>query len=258
MDLTIFRKFEITPTEIPSLTCPVCDARPLGIVESSFNVVPDVSSPRVYTDFEGDWEYDESGERGAFTIKVQCPNKRCGQILLVLGEQKPGYHQGHDERIGDYEGFHPEFFPLYFHPCLEIFKIPSATPPVMSRCIWRSFALFFADPDSAANHVRCCVEAFCDINGPPPPLKSDGTPKFVPLEKRLAQLPPTLAHHFDALLALKWMGNAGSHAYDLTHSNVVDTYSILSKLLRDLYAPPDDISPLILAINANQGPAPRP
>ena len=129
----------------------------------------------------------------------------------------------------------------------------------MSRCIWRSFYLFFADPYSAANHVRCCVEAFCDIHVGPIPPKPDGTPNFVSLDTRLGKLPANLVHHFDSLMALKWMGNAGSHGYDLTHSEVVDTYAILSKVLRDLYdPPPEDISVSVSTIIANRGPAPRP
>ena len=117
MDLNLFRNFQISPTEVPNLTCPTCDSRPLGIVESSFDVISDLSSPKVYTDAEGNLEYDESGERGAFTIKFHCPNKRCGQIFLVLGDQKPTYYQGYDEEHEDhYDGFHPGFFPVYFNP----------------------------------------------------------------------------------------------------------------------------------------------
>jgi hypothetical protein len=59
----------------------------------------------------------------------------------------------------------------------------------------------------------------------------------------------------DALLAAKWLGNAGAHNEEVTRGDVFDMYDILERVLDLMYGNVSAVERLISSINTARGPA---
>jgi hypothetical protein len=63
----------------------------------------------------------------------------------------------------------------------------------------------------------------------------------------------------ELLLAVKWIGNTGSHATEISRVAVMDAYDMLEHCLDLLYGEKKDLMTLAKAINRKKGPLkPRP
>lgn len=53
---------------------------------------------------------------------------------------------------------------------------------------------------------------------------------------RLDNLPPLLAAHKNALNAIRWLGNAGSHKYDKVNAtDIEEAFEVMEFVLNDIY-----------------------
>ena len=87
--------------------------------------------------------------------------------------------------------------------------------------------------------------------------KKDGRQYYLPLHARLSLLPEKFSELRDMLSAIKWIGNAGSHANnDVGMDDVLDIYELLEHGLQELYAKRTaKTKSLAKAINKNKGSA---
>ncbi|MCC6246009.1 MAG: DUF4145 domain-containing protein [Gemmatimonadaceae bacterium] len=128
----------------------------------------------------------------------------------------------------------------------------------MSAQVNRSFSLYWSDAKACGNAIRCAVEELLTaqrVN------KSAGKPKpgkhrqMLSLHKRIelfAKAKPDLG---DKLLAIKWIGNAGSHVDPLKKDDLLDAYEIMAFVLDELYVQRSvHVGALVRAINRNKGP----
>jgi len=60
----------------------------------------------------------------------------------------------------------------------------------------------------------------------------------------------------ESLLAVKWLGNVGSHSDELSREDIFDAFDILDVILDDLFVRNRArVKNLVTAINKNKGPA---
>jgi hypothetical protein len=63
-----------------------------------------------------------------------------------------------------------------------------------------------------------------------------GRRRRIPLHTRIESIDrPRLVDVRSSLLAIKWIGNVGSHAGPLTQDDIFDAYDLLEIVLRDIY-----------------------
>ena len=190
----------------PDWTCPTCQVAPLRIRKESF--VKDErrrSRNHSHDDWEPDWiEY-------VYSCMLVCSNDKCKEVVASCGTGSIewGIYEGED---GIPEQVYEDYFrPKYFEPHLRLMPFPKGCPESVSKPLEESFALFFAAPSAAANSVRIAIEALLTE------LKIrrfnlvNGKRRFVSLHQRISLLPKKYAHLKDLILAIKWLGNAGSH-----------------------------------------------
>jgi Domain of unknown function (DUF4145) len=126
--------------------------------------------------------------------------------------------------------------PEYFYPSLDIFPIPSTCPESVAKEIKLSFQLFFCSPAASANHIRKSIENVLTDKG----VKRFGISKnerkrtFINLNNRINIYKSKNPSVADYMLAIKWIGNEGSHG-DLSRDDVLDAYDILEIMLDELY-----------------------
>src|SRR5207248_10480829 len=80
---------------------------------------------------------------------------------------------------------------------------------------------------AAANHIRSCVEKLLDH------LEE---PKARDLHQRIENYKKRDEQRGTALLAVKWVGNAGSHADDISRDDVYDAFDIIEAVLKDVFS----------------------
>jgi len=246
-------KRSIKKNFVPPWACPHCKAGVLTMRPDDlrFEEFKKSISAHGMDDFFPDWvDY-------VFSAILRCNNPRCREIVACCG--KGGLEQ---EYTGYDEDGYPDwdwieyFIPHHFIPHLRLFDVPSKTPEVVTSEIEASFAVFFADPKAAANHVRSAIEQILNELKIKKFTVKNKKRRSLPLHFRIDTLPVKYLSIKQNLLAIKWLGNAGSHPGEtLEKDDVLDAYEILEHLLDDLYNPKKvKIEKLVKAINKRKGP----
>nr|WP_240915911.1 DUF4145 domain-containing protein [Pseudoalteromonas sp. Z1A2] len=120
----------------------------------------------------------------------------------------------------------------------------------------KSFALFFCDSDSCGNRIRACIEFLLDeLKIPRVHRNKDDKEIRSSLHYRIEHLPEKHEKIKGLLLAIKWLGNVGSHGNEgLTKKVTIDAYEILKLVLDIVYKPSDEnIFDLAHKINEAKG-----
>jgi len=158
-------------------------------------------SPEHRTYHETADKYDER-EVHAFALMLECTNPDCKAITITVGrlDAIPYYD-------GERRTYETTVTPQFFYPTIDVVTVPAYVPGTVRSEMRRSFALFFADPASAANPLRSAVECFLDETGTL--AMRDG--KRLPLHQRLLEFKKSSAEIAELLGAVKWLGNDGSH-----------------------------------------------
>jgi hypothetical protein len=124
-----------------------------------------------------------------------------------------------------------EFQLNYAHPSLQIIQTPPGTPPELDNAILSSFDLFWLDRASAASRIRTAVERLLDHLGIPAKTERGG---FLTLDKRVdifSMTDPAIAQH---LMAMKWLGNVGTHSVNVNAADILDAYMVLEYVLAEV------------------------
>ena len=142
------------------------------------------------------------------------------------------YNNYQDEYIEDYNEV---FYPLYFNPPLNIFQINEKCPEDIKNEIIDSFKLFWNDLPSCANKIRTSLEMLMNQQKVKKTFIQRGTRKNLSLHKRIEEFKNTKPEIADFLLAIKWIGNSGSHVGKLEKVDVLDAYELLEHSLNKLF-----------------------
>ena len=220
-----------TKEEMSKWQCPTCNSSSLKVVEEQF-IEKHNSATEI--NYHEDWFDAPEMIVYTFTALLSCTNPQCKEVVACSGtgavEEEYYSHYGRDERK------YVEYYkPYFFYPALNIFKIPAKTPDNVKESIISSFSLIFTNPSSSANQIRITIECLLThlkIRQYP----SQGRRKKLSLHNRIELLPDKYQKIKDVCLAIKWLGNAGSHCEDkITFDDVFDGYDMLFFILEELY-----------------------
>ncbi|MFP8661484.1 DUF4145 domain-containing protein [Enterobacter kobei] len=134
----------------------------------------------------------------------------------------------------------------YLQQCL-----PEQCPRNVAEPLKESFALFPGAPGAAANTIRIALEQMMDALG---------VQAMRSLHHRIEALPAAYAEHREALMAIKFLGNAGSHELDrVTTLDIEHAFFITEFVLRKIYAgSTQSVRQLVNRLTAQFGPEPGP
>lgn len=236
----------------PDWICPACNKAPLKIRKTTFIREERMASrDRSCPAWESEWvEY-------VYSCILDCASDNCKEVVASAGI---GFVQDDigEDRQGEQILIYKEYFrPKYFTPHLKLLSIPDKCPESISKPIEESFSLFFASPNGAANCIRTAVEALLTDLKVRRFENSGGKMRFISLHRRIHLLPTKYSELKEILLAIKWLGNAGSHNSnaEITPDDVLDTYEFTEHVLRELYAPKaKELKRLARKVNKRKGP----
>lgn len=188
-----------------------------------------------------------------YTALYKCSNNNCKQCVISSGTGGVDIDYSQEEYADprSQPAYYSYYQPKIFIPPLSFFIVPEKTPSEIKELLELSFSIVLQSPASAVNCLRSSLEKLLDIYSIPEKRLHDRIDKDVPIN-------PALAPYKDYLMAIKWLGNSGSHDLDeIKIKDIIDVYEIMEFVLSNLYA--DIRNPLqkVILINEEKGPLTR-
>jgi uncharacterized protein DUF4145 len=187
-------------------------------------------------------------ENDLYSATFICTNSNCLQEFV--GNGKVSYYSDIFQHYVSKQSYGKKlkhFRPVHFSPNLRMFQLYSSDPPLIILELDKSFSTFWSDKQSSANAVRRALERMMDS------LSIVG----VDLHQRIMNCKSISSDVRDMLMAIKWIGNTGSHGDDITRHDLLDAYFIIEHCLNELFPDRKCETPFQIANEINQIRSPR-
>ena len=126
--------------------------------------------------------------------------------------------------------------PRFFYPAVPIFPLPANVPARIAEPLRQSFALFWSNPNAAANSLRVAVEAIMDFRGVrKTAVNSKGKRVALMLHGRIEEFKKANSDLGEKLMAIKWLGNSGSHLTGISKKNLYAGYSLVDYVMEEMF-----------------------
>jgi len=231
MDRKLY-KLPFRKNKVPDWICPTCGKGVLVISEDTFHFEELSLSKEAHGEeaWEPEWiEY-------VYSCLLKCSNDSCREVVANSGVGSADLEGSYDENGIPIQEWYDYFQPRYFQPHLKIFIYPDNTPEDVFLEIDQSFSLFFSNPASASSHLRIALENLLTHLKVTRQETKKGKTLLLSLHRRIDLVPDKYKDLKDMLLAVKWLGNAGSHAKrEVTGDDVMDAYEIMDVVLREIF-----------------------
>jgi hypothetical protein len=196
--------------------------------------------------------FDPESSTGRFVCLLRCPRTECQEACAVSGDTVTDC---------DEDGYYVAGRPKSVTPPLPIVQIPDECPEPVCDEIQAAFTLFWCDNAACLNRVRNALELLLD-DLKIPRGKNDhtaGKRRRLQLHQRIERLEakrPKLKAICDRMMAVKHLGNAGSHAGEkVQQKDVYDGFDILERVLHDMYSDHEtELAKMVAQINRRKGP----
>ena len=224
MDRKIY-KLPFRKTGITNFPCPTCGKGRLQVVQDKFHYEETKLSKQAHSHeaWAPDWIIY------IYSCLLECSDAGCKDVVSSTGKGlvKLEYYE-YDHEGNPVISYDEYFIPQYFTPHLKLLQLPKETPEEIVEEVNKSFSLFFADPDSAANHVRISLEHLLTNLKIKRYITNNGKRCHLNLHKRIKLLPKKYDHIQNLFSAIKLLGNAGSHSSkSMTTDSALDLYELI-------------------------------
>lgn len=218
------------------LICPRCKKGLMKENEEKSHNLKDIKIAEPH--FALEYNMHESSEKLRSSL-YECEQSDCDGELVLIEEEKGELNPKNQPfYVFEYEPYIYKRTIKYMNPSVDIIEIPNQLDEKMSEILRSSFILFWIDEDSCGNKIRSAIEKLLDIQKVnKTTINKKGKRQKLNLHQRIEKFKDKKAEIAKYLLALKWIGNQGSHngKYKLTKSELIDAYEILELSLADLY-----------------------
>lgn len=213
---------------LPNWKCAQCAGGHLRLVPESFFHSNDGHTEQN----KGEEWFDYDDFRLVFTALARCDNDECREAARVAGEGGLFEDPDLEQHRMDYSEL---FASNYVSPSPPLIAVPDECPETVVDQIRKANVAQWGDYDAALMHLRIAVERLLDAQSM---VSTRTTPKgrsYLSLHDRIDLFRAQRPKEADALLAAKWLGNAGAHNEEVTRGDVFDMYDILERVLDLLY-----------------------
>lgn len=222
----IARGLSDDPTSWPYIPCPSCKRAGLTLLPDSL-VLEEANQSKSWHALD---YWDPDFIYGGFHCVLQCYKDTC-DIVRVVG--RTGVYEKSME-----EGYHLDLRPLFFMPELPLIQSFGDCPKQVRERIEAASPILWVDPSAAANRLRSAVEALMDHEGIPRRWSANGKTYDISLHNRIERFKTVRSEHSkvaNLLLAVKWIGNVGSHGSAIRVHDVLDAIEILDRTIQQVY-----------------------
>ena len=202
--------------------CHACAKASFQLEQGSFVHAEDQESKIV----RGHPDWDPSWIKYRFTAWARCNNEDCKQRVAIAGSGSRLEITPNTWR--DY------FTPEFLAPAPRIILLPEKCPAEVVREMQAAFSLYWSHAASCASRLRVAIERLLDFLKIPRRRKINAKFHDLNLHARLENLKVHNLAAATQLLALKWLGNTGSHQSEVTQADLLDGFEILEHTLAEL------------------------
>lgn len=211
----------------PAWPCPVCRKSTLALIQRSLVYKETVESKRAH-DHEA---WDPEWITYKFTAWAECRHPTCKQEFAIAGTGGVGPEI---DAEGGYE-WEKYFSPLLCQPMPCMIDIPSKCPEEVRDELQEAFALFWSNRAACAGRIRVALESLMNHLGVPKRKKQKNGNYFdLSLHARIDAFAKTKSTVGSQLMALKWLGNAGSHSIEVSKNDLLDAFEIMEHSLGEI------------------------
>jgi hypothetical protein len=238
---------------LPDWYCPTCNAGVLKCDSKNIKTFESASSLSV----KGHDAWEPFWMSGIFIGLLKCSNSSCNETVAITGYYKTNEDHEFDSVNDRYDLIVSQLLtPTSFNPPLHFFKINKNIPESINKVIISAFNIYWIDISSCANKIRVVVELIMDNLKVPKTFIQSRKRKGYTLHKRIELFKVNNPEQADLLMAIKWIGNIGSHTSDdITKDDILDAFEILNHVTTNLYdKEADRIKKLTKTINKRKKP----
>jgi hypothetical protein len=174
---------------------------------------------------------------GRFSCMMDCAH--CHNTVGVAGTYRVADERFVDPVRGEVGDYAEYYRPRFFTESPHLVEIPEATPEAVTSELVASFQLFWSDPLACTNRIRSSVERLLTAQKVPQTTgktSANGRRQFLKLHHRIDRFGTRRPEIAEKLMAVKWIGNAGSHSNGATVDDALDGYELMDWVLDTLYA----------------------
>ena len=230
MEIKTLLKESFSITRTPNWICPSCNKGQLKIVTNQFHYEETQQSKSIHD--EDFWEPIYIKYRFHGTLKCQ----NCSDSISFIGNGYLDHFQYYDDHENQLiDEYNKVFHPLFFYPPLRLFQVNKKCPKEIVAVIEDSFGLYWNDLPSCANKIRTSLEMLMNFLKVKKTFIQGGKRKKMTLHNRIEIFKNSKPEIAKFLLAIKWIGNTGSHIGKLEKIDILETYEILEHSLNKLF-----------------------
>lgn len=239
---------------LPLWECPTCGKGHLKAIKETHHEKE--SGPSLKAHSHDDWHPDWVS--GRFVSLLECDFPPCREVASVSGNYNVDV-----EVTYDYEGSPEETWVDFFQvQAISPSPLPirpiKAAPETIKQCLAKAAALLWQSEEAAANSIRQALEHLMDARKVKKVVVRNGRRTRLTLHARIEEFRRQDQENGDILLALKWLGNSGSHVGGLSRDDVLDAFDMIELALENLYGTTKaTIMRKVKAVNKKKGPASR-
>ncbi|MCP4420250.1 MAG: DUF4145 domain-containing protein [Chloroflexi bacterium] len=230
-----------------NFSCPTCRSGYIDPVDAIIHTSKDPETNK----FIQQNQFVQQEYKGQFNLVLKC--SMCAQKFHVSGAGYYDYehidiHNWETKTYGEEyygEEYWVTYLPKYFDPSPHLIELPEKMPKAMQKEMIYVFNLFWFDSSACGNRLRIVVERLLDFLDVLPQRN---------LHSRIEKLSDEYKKTKDYLLAIKWLGNEGSHESNLSRSDIVDALSLLEHIINITFADVSkELDDLAKQINEKKG-----
>lgn len=228
-----------TPELCPAWLCPSCYNQTLRIQKGSFHFDTSAASKKRVSRVDFDhWDVSY-----VFSGLLECTRLGCLETIAISGE---GWCQ--DKRRTTRNGIEADVINMFrakvFIPPLPLFIEPEGCPSDIKVQLKVISSLLTGYPTAAANAIRSLLEVLMDDLGVArEKLQPGKPPRDLTLHERLIKSKSITGSHHEGMMALKLLGNAGSHgSTSIKQKHLEDACSLLEQVVVNIYHRPNDVT----------------
>ena len=236
----------------PAWACPTCGAGHFRLMPDSVAVAWNAAT-HAASSHDAFYSWCVTSK---FTAILVCDNPACKEAAGVSG--RGSVSEEPNQQMTEIE-YVDVLFPEYFRPSPNLINIPPRCPAPVKALLELAFTASWGDYASAAHHLRSAVEGTLTALGVRRTQTRNHRRTPLTLHARIQLLDAKYASSSRELLALKILGNAGSHPGVLTQEDVFDALDIFETVLANLFSTEAArVNRLVAAVNSRRAPLRRP
>lgn len=223
-----------------SWKCPTCKEGYLECKEDLMNSFETSQSKLMQRELS----FPPEEMRIRFSGFLSCNNSKCEDKIAVVGRKQIEAKVLYQMDGTPYEEYSATFIPEYFKPAIMFFRIPEQCPEEITLQVKKAFSSYWNDISSSANKIRKALELIMDEKGIQKAKLDHRIKNFGKKEPEISK----------SLMALKWVGNIGSHTGTIQKKDILKTFQVLHFALVKLYDDKEKkIQNFVKQINQNKG-----